>query len=104
MDFLLAPDQKALVKKVREFALAEIAPHAALWDEEQCFPREQIQKFADFGLFGMTFPEKYGGKNHSALDVILIIEEIAKYCGISARMIVDHNFGAVGTILNFGTE
>ena len=104
MDFTLTTEQNTLLQEVREFALMEIAPFAAQWDEEQHIPREQIQKLADFGLFGMTFPEQYGGKNASALDTCLVIEEVARHCGISGRLIVDHNFGAVGTIWNFGTE
>lgn len=104
MDFKRSPQQQSLIRDVRQFALTEIAPYAAQWDEEEHIPRQQIQKLADFGLFGMTFPENYSGRDFSALDTILVIEEVAKHCGISARLIVDHNFGAVGTILNFGTE
>jgi alkylation response protein AidB-like acyl-CoA dehydrogenase len=52
----------------------------------------------------MTMPEQYGGKNVSTFEAILVIEEVARHCAISARLIVDHTFGAVGTILNFGTE
>ncbi|HEX9924212.1 MAG TPA: acyl-CoA dehydrogenase family protein [Anaerolineae bacterium] len=104
MNFNLSDEQKNLVAGVRDFALAEVAPVAARWDEEQHIPRSQIQKLADFGLFGLTFPEAYGGRGLSALEAILVIEEVACHCGISGRLIVDHNFGAVGTILNFGTE
>lgn len=52
----------------------------------------------------MTFPTQYGGRGLSTLDAVLAIEEVARHCGISARLIVDHNFGAAITILNFGTE
>jgi alkylation response protein AidB-like acyl-CoA dehydrogenase len=104
MNFNLSPSQKNALEKTRHFALKEIAPHAAQWDRDEHIPRKQIQKYADAGLFGMTIPEEYGGKGRSALDAILIIEEVAKHCGISGRLIVDHNFGAVMTILNFGTE
>jgi len=104
MNFDMTPEQEALVKAVRAFAQDEIAPFARQWDEEEHIPREQIQKYADQGWFGMTLPEKYDGGGRSALDAIFVIEEIAKHCGVSARIVVDHNFGAVGTILNFGTE
>lgn len=104
MDFTRSAEQDALIEEVRQFALSEVAPYATQWDEEQHIPREQIQKLADFGLFGMTFPEQYGGRHATSLDAILVIEEMARHCGISGRLVVDHNFGAVGTILNFGTE
>ena len=104
MDFQLSKEQKKRVAQAREFALAEIAPYAAQWDEEEHIPRKQIQKYADAGYFGMAFPIQYGGRGLSALDAILVIEEIARHCAISGRLIVDHNFGAAVTILNFGTE
>jgi alkylation response protein AidB-like acyl-CoA dehydrogenase len=104
MDFNLSAEQKALLAKSREFALQEIAPYAARWDQEEHIPREQIQKYADAGFFGMTIPAQYGGQGLSALDAILVIEEVARHCAISGRIIVDHNFGAAITILNFGTE
>ncbi|MCB0598274.1 MAG: acyl-CoA dehydrogenase family protein [Lewinellaceae bacterium] len=104
MDFQLSEEQKKLVAQAREFAQSEIAPHAAQWDKDEHIPRRQIQKCADAGYFGMTFPSRYGGRGLSALDAVLVIEEAARHCGISGRLIVDHNFGAAITILNFGTE
>ena len=95
---------KNLLESTRDFAQSEIAAYAAKWDAEEAVSREHIQKIADAGYFGMTFPQEYGGKGLSALEAVQIIEEVGKYCTISARLIVDHNFGAVGTILNFGTE
>ena len=104
MNFDLTPEQKKLVAETREFALKKIAPNAVKWDADEHIPREQIQIYADAGYFGMTIPEKYGGRGLDALDAILVIEEVARHCGISGRLIVDHNFGAAITILNFGTE
>lgn len=104
MNFNLSSKQQDQVQAARVFALEHIAPFAAQWDREEHIPREQIQSYADAGYFGMTIPVDYGGQGHSALDAVLIIEEIARHCGISARLIVDHNFGAAITILNFGTE
>lgn len=104
MDFKLSGQQEEMVAQVRDYALKEIAPYAAKWDQDEHIPREQVQKYAGQGWFGMTLPERYGGGGQSSLDAILVIEEVGKHCGVSARLIVDHNFGAVGTILNFGTE
>ena len=104
MNFDLSPAQAALVAQTRDFALREIAPFAAQWDADEHIPRAQIQKYADAGYFGMTIPEKYGGRGLSTLDAVLVIEEVARHCGISGRLIVDHNFGAAITILNFGNE
>lgn len=104
MNFQLTTQQQQLVAEARAFALTEVAPYAAQWDRDEHIPREQIQKYADAGYFGMTIPTQYGGRGLSAFDAILVIEEVARHCGISGRLIVDHNFGAAITILNFGTE
>ena len=104
MNFQFSESQQTLVAQARAFSEAEIAPYAAKWDADEHIPREQIQKYADAGDFGMTLPEEFGGRGMSTLDAILVIEEVARHCGISGRLIVDHNFGAVGTILNFGAE
>jgi alkylation response protein AidB-like acyl-CoA dehydrogenase len=104
MHFELSASQKALVKEAREFAMTEVAPYAAQWDREEHIPRDQIQKLADAGYFGMTIPAEYGGRDLPALDAVLVIEEVARHCAISGRLIVDHNFGAAITVLNFGTE
>jgi alkylation response protein AidB-like acyl-CoA dehydrogenase len=104
MDFNLTADQKQLVAATRQYAEREIQPFAAQWDREEQIPRSQIQKYVAQGWLGMTLPEKYGGRGLPALDGILIIEEVARHCAVSGRIIVDHNFGVVGTILNFGTE
>ncbi len=100
----LTSQQKDLLTATRQFALKEIAPYAAQWDQEEHVPRSHVQKLADAGYLGMTMPSQYGGKGCSTPDAILIIEEVSRHCAITARLIVDHNFGAVGTILNFGTE
>lgn len=104
MNFNLSSEQQIQVQAAKAFALDHVAPFAAQWDQEERIPRKQIQSYADAGFFGMTIPIEYGGQGRSALDAVLIIEEIARHCGISARLIVDHNFGAAITILNFGTE
>lgn len=104
MDFKPSPTQQKRVAQAHQFGLQEAAPYAAKWDQEEHIPRTQIQKYADAGFFGLTIPTEYGGHGLSALDAVLVIEEIARHCGISGRLIVDHNFGAIITILNFGTE
>ena len=60
MDFDLTPDQLDVQKLCREFADAEVAPHAARWDEKAEFPLECVRKMAQFGLLGLPIPEKYG--------------------------------------------
>ena len=67
MDFEPSPEHVAFRKVVREFAEAEIAPHAAEWDRDHHFPVEVVRKMGDLGLFGLPFPEEYGGSGSGLL-------------------------------------
>jgi len=78
VDFDPSPEHVAFRKVVREFAEAEIAPHAAEWDRDHHFPVETVQKMGDLGLFGLPFPEEYGGSGSGLLTLCLAIEEIAR--------------------------
>ncbi|NOX62970.1 MAG: acyl-CoA dehydrogenase [Chloroflexi bacterium] len=100
----LSAEERSWQEHVREFARAEVAPYATRWDETERVPREHIQKLADFGLFGLTIPKAYGGHGRSPLDALLAVEAVAESCGVSGRLVVDHNFGPTGMILHYGTE
>ena len=50
---------------VKKFALAEIKPHSAEWDEKEAFPVDLFKKGADLGLFGIRLDPEWGG---SGLD------------------------------------
>jgi alkylation response protein AidB-like acyl-CoA dehydrogenase len=52
----------------------------------------------------MTIPRKFGGQERPLIDVVLVIEQIAKYCGVTARIVVETNMGALGSIMAYGTE
>ena len=53
---------------------------------------------------GMTIPKAYGGKGMTYLATLLVIEEIAKACGVTARIVVEANMGAIGAVMKYGTE
>ena len=57
----LTEDQALLHRTVREFAAAELRPHAAQWDREGRFPPELIPTLAGLGLLGLTVPAEFGG-------------------------------------------
>ena len=78
MDFALSEEHKLLRATVREFAEAEIAPHAAGWDERHELPLDVVRAMGDLGLFGLVFPEEYGGADGDFLSLCIAIEEIAR--------------------------
>jgi len=52
---------------------------------------------------GMTIPREFGGRDRTLLDVVLVIEEIARACGVTARIVVEGNLGTVGALRAYGT-
>jgi short/branched chain acyl-CoA dehydrogenase len=63
---------------VREFALAEIAPFAEDWDRDRVFPIATVRKMGALGLFGLPFPEEYGGGGADYVTYCIAIEELAR--------------------------
>ena len=102
--FELSATQKQLQATAREFAKKEIAPRAAEIDRTEKYPWKNVELLTKQGFMGMTVPEEYGGPGMSYLDVVLVIEEIAKACGVSARIVVEANMGAVGAVMKFGSD
>lgn len=104
MDFQLTTEQKMLVELADKLGREKFAPKADRWDKNHEYPHENIEILQKAGFLGMTIPKKYGGKERPLIDVILVIEQIAKYCGVTARIIVETNMGAIGAIMAYGTE
>jgi short-chain 2-methylacyl-CoA dehydrogenase len=74
----LSEEHEALRSLVREFADAEIEPHAAEWDRTHEFPLAAVRKMGDLGLFGIPFPESVGGGGGDFTAVCVAIEELAR--------------------------
>jgi 3-sulfinopropanoyl-CoA desulfinase len=104
MQFDLTPTQRALQGKARELARGPIAGRAAEIDRTEQYPWDHVDLLEEAGFFGMTIPLDYGGRGGSYLDAVLVIEEMAKCCGITGRIIVEANMGAIGAIMRYGSE
>lgn len=63
---------------VRDFAQREIAPFAAQWDENCRFPLEVVRKMGEMGLFGLIFPEEWGGGGGDFTSLCIAIEELGR--------------------------
>ncbi|MGZ4437813.1 MAG: acyl-CoA dehydrogenase family protein [Nocardioidaceae bacterium] len=109
MSFDLSAEHETFRKSVREFAEAEIAPHAAQWDRDHHFPTDVVHKMGDLGLFGLTAPEEFGGAGLTGEEggftsLCLAIEEIGRVdqsMGITLEAAVGLG---INPILTFGTE
>jgi alkylation response protein AidB-like acyl-CoA dehydrogenase len=104
VDFDLTQDQREIQALTREFARAEIDPHAAQWDREHHFPRELFGKLAELGLMGACVPEEYGGAGADFLSYVLVLEELSRAdAGVGVTVAV-HTSAATLPILAYGTD
>ena len=101
---MLDREQEALRLQARELAAGEIAARAAEVDRSEQYPWDNVTDLKEAGFFGMTIPKVYGGKGLGYLEAALVVEEMAKVCGVSGRIAVEANMGAIGAIMAYGTE
>jgi alkylation response protein AidB-like acyl-CoA dehydrogenase len=104
LDFSLSEEQQLLQQTVRDFAQAEIAPHAREWDEKQAFPREIFSKLGALGLMGAVWPAEYGGAGLSTLDYAIVMEEVSRADAGVALSLAAHNSLCSGHIFLAGNE
>ena len=78
MTELLSDTHREVQALAREFAQAEIAPHAAEWNASHHVPVDVIRRMGGLGLLGVIVPEDLGGAGLDATALALVIEEIAR--------------------------
>ena len=102
--FALSEEHEMIRQAARDFALKEIAPIAAEYDETGDFPYETIKKMGGMGFMGIEVPETYGGAGMDTMAYVLALEEICKVdASHGAIMSVNNSLYNYG-ILRFGTE
>ena len=100
MDFDFTEEQKMIRNVAREFARKEIAPAAEYYDRNSEFPHEIHSKARKLGLINVVIPEEYGGSGLSAIEMILVTEELAWGCAGMATSIMCNDLGLM-PILRF---
>jgi short-chain 2-methylacyl-CoA dehydrogenase len=104
VDFELSPEQEQFRTVVRDFAAAEIAPHAEAWDRDHVFPVGTVRAMGDLGLFGLPFPEEYGGSGADLTTLCVAVEEVARV-DQSLAVTLEAAVGLGATpIFRFGSE
>jgi len=84
---ILSQDQEMIRDAVREFAQAELWPHAAEWDKTHHFPKEALKGLAALGAYGVCVPESLGGAGLDYLSLALVVEEVAAGDGGTSTVI-----------------
>ena len=100
----LSDEQRALRGTLREFADAEIAPHAAEWDRQAPFPRPRSESWASWASWGCRSPRQYGGLGAGTLSFAIALEELARVdSSVAITVAASVSLGGA-PILDFGTE
>jgi alkylation response protein AidB-like acyl-CoA dehydrogenase len=104
MDFALTAEQREIQTLARDFADAEIVPHASAWDRDHHFPRDLYARLGAIGLMGVCVPEELGGAGADFLSYVLVLEELSRAdAGVGVTVAV-HTSAATLPIVMFGSE
>ncbi len=104
MNLDLTEEQQLLQRSVREFAEAEVKPHAKEIDETGRFPLDTFRKAAELGLTGVAVPENYGGAGMDHVSYAIVIEEISRVCASTGVILSVQNSLYCDPIYRFGTD
>jgi butyryl-CoA dehydrogenase len=104
VDHRLSDEHEALRKTVETFAREVVAPQAEQSDRTSEFPYDVVRQMGDMGLFGLPFPEEYGGMGGDFLALCLAIEELARAdSSVAITLEAAVGLGSM-PIYRFGTE
>ncbi len=92
-----------LVKTAKDLA-AKFEERAVVWDQTRSYCWANIDDLVQAGIMGMSIPQEFGGQGASCLDVAMVVEEIAKVCALTARVVVESNMGGLSAVMSYGTD
>jgi hypothetical protein len=104
VNFDLTPAQEALRARARDLADSVFRERAARWDTAEEYPWDNVKDLVQARFMGLTIPAAYGGAGGTVLDAVLVVEQVARACGVTARIVVEGNLGVVGALGAYGTE
>lgn len=104
MNFELNDEQIMFRKMVRDFAEKEVAPTAAIRDEEERFDMDIYRKMGELGLCGIPWEEEYGGSGADYLFYAIAVEELSRVCASTGVTLSAHTSLCSWPIHHFGTQ
>lgn len=104
MPYPLTEQQRELRERARQFAENIVAPRAAELDRSESYPWDTVDDLKKEGFLGMTIPTGHGGEGKSLFDAVLVIEEMSRVCGVTGRIVVECNMGALSAVMKYGSE
>jgi short/branched chain acyl-CoA dehydrogenase len=104
MDFDLTQEQRDFQRAVRTFAEDVVAPQTEESDRTETFPLDVVRAMGELGLFGLPFPQAYGGLDGDFVTFCLCLEELARVdSSVAITLEAAVGLGA-NPIFRFGTE
>ncbi|MDQ1709430.1 MAG: short-chain 2-methylacyl-CoA dehydrogenase [Frankiaceae bacterium] len=104
VDFALSDEHEAFRRTVEQFARDVVAPRATEMDATGDFPYDIVKAMGELGLFGLPFPEEYGGMGGDYFAVCLALEELARVdSSVAITLEAAVSLGAM-PVFRFGTE
>jgi alkylation response protein AidB-like acyl-CoA dehydrogenase len=100
----LSSQQLTLKQRAAAFSDGLLRKRGAEIDQSREYPWDVVEALKAERFMGMTIPKEYGGQGRSFLDTVLVIEEMARACTVSARIVVEANMGAISTVMAYGTD
>ena len=97
-DYHVAPED------IRTKLLRVIHDAAGEIDKEERFPEETVRQMAEKGMWGIPFPEEYGGTGMDNLSYAQCVEELSKVCAATGVIVSVHTSLGSYPIYLFGTE
>src|SRR5512144_91705 len=104
LDLGLSTHELELRDHARVFATEIVRPRAAAIDRDEQYPWDIVKALSQSGYCGMTIPKALGGQGRSFLDAVLVIEEMAKACTVTSRIVVETNMGAISAVMAYGSD
>ncbi|MEM7212524.1 MAG: acyl-CoA dehydrogenase family protein, partial [Pseudomonadota bacterium] len=101
--FHLTEDQLDLQNRARDLADSVLRDRAADVDRTEQYPWDNVDAMNAAGFIGMTLPKSHGGQGLGWLDTSLVVEQIARTCAVSARIVVETNMGGVSAVMAYGS-
>lgn len=102
--FALSAAQQDLQAQAKDLSDGIVRERAARVDDTEAYPWDTVDELTRAGFMGMTIPKAYGGRGLNYFDVVLVIEQLARNCGVTARIVVEANMGGIGAVMAYGSE
>ena len=98
-------EHELLRDQIRRFISEKVAPYGEAWETEGMVPRKTLQEMGSLGLFGIRYPEQYGGSELDTLATVILAEELGRstFGGFAVTVLV-HTDMASPHLVNAGTK